>query len=249
MKLSVLQYNMFCRPSYLFKDSQIIRAEWFCNTIFSKYHNEFKDVDIIVFCELFDNDARQTIQSALSKYGFRYRTAVIGNTRIVKRCCLALCNRTPRFLVENGGLIIFSRHPIVGFDTNIYANNEIIGTDSLSAKGVMYAQILKNQKKIHLFATHMQAWNDKKDKIMRFKEAEKIKEFIISKVIPEKEPVLICGDFNIDLHDHKDEAKRIINIMDGVCPIIIGPEQYTSNPDTNTLVGEMDRKNHINTNG
>jgi endonuclease/exonuclease/phosphatase family metal-dependent hydrolase len=241
MQLKILTYNTFCRPNYLFKDGQRKRAKLIVKSLFEQ-NDKYKDIDIIVFCELFDDKSRKTVLKNSKKYGFNYQTKVIGNSKVIKRCCSALCSKNPRVLVENGGVVLVSKYPIILEDSVIYNNNEISGTDSLSAKGILYTKILKNNKNFHIFSTHMQAWHEKKDEIMRFSEARRINKLILDKKISNNESVFIIGDLNIDSIINKKEINHFKNIMNVQIPEIIGDQKFTSDPNTNQLVGRDGQK-------
>ena len=163
----------------------------------------------------------------------------------MKRCCSSLCSRHPRILLENGGVILVSKHPIFFQENIIYNSSEITGTDSLSAKGILYSKILINNEYFHIFATHMQAWNEKKDEVMRYYEGRRINKYILEKKIPSEESVFIVGDLNVDKINNEKEINHF-PIMNAGIPKIIGNQKYTSDPNTNELVGRDGQKKPYN---
>lgn len=52
----------------------------------------------------------------------------------------------------NGGLLIATKHRII--TSNYYTYKNCFGEDSLSCKGILYAQLVVKRKVIHLFNTH-----------------------------------------------------------------------------------------------
>lgn len=115
----------------------------------------------------------------------------------------------------NGGIIIVSKYPIIQSSEWIFAEP----TEELSAakklkesfhwnkelKGVVYAKIKKDKKKINVFATHTQAQYSTGSNALRslyaqigISQMEQIGQFIKSLKIPKTEPVIVGGDLNID---------------------------------------------------
>ena len=52
----------------------------------------------------------------------------------------------------NGGLLIATKHRII--TSSYYTYKNYFGEDSLSCKGILYAQLVVKRKIIHLFNTH-----------------------------------------------------------------------------------------------
>lgn len=67
---------------------------------------------------------------------------------------------------------------------------------------------------LHLFATHVQAWEGDAHIIARQKQLRHLKRFYDQMSIPLHEPVMFCGDFNIDLFDHSGEYASLVEMLD-----------------------------------
>ena len=239
IELNILQYNIFCRPRALFKDGQVARARDIPKVISEQINS---NVDVITFCEAFDDVARRNLISELNRVGFRYVTNVVGEYGIDETVRQELMNK--RMCFENGGVMIVSRHPILKSESRVFTDFEISGTDALAAKGMVYVKINVDGKlPVHVFAAHFQAWNTRDAFENRNMEAIDIRHFIDSFCIPSDEAVIISGDFNSDYIKYPGKTNTIFKYLDAVMPPrITHMEQYTSDPDTNTLVGRDGQK-------
>ena len=162
--LVILQYNLFCRPSSFFWDRQRTRAQLIADNIYRLETHIRRSIDIITVCEAFDHQARNILCTKLLKQGFYYHTAILGDGQNMDyleediSSCFHLCRRC---LVTNGGVMVFSRHPLEYHQQYLFHSDQIEGSDSLANKGAIYIRFQKNKQTFHLFATHLQAWNSK----------------------------------------------------------------------------------------
>lgn len=174
-KLTLLDYNIYMRPSGVFKNGQNIRARLLPEVI--------KGNDVVVFAEAFDNSARKILFEGI-KHDYPFRTKVIGE------------DRGP---FQDGGVAIASKWPILEEDEYLFGKLcHMMFEDCLSDKGIAYAKVLKGTMPYHIFATHLQAGYTAKDKKVRRDQLRKLREFVEQKNIPAFEAVIMTGDFNIN---------------------------------------------------
>ncbi len=154
--------------------------------------------DIIVFSEAFSSTIRESIRRNLHSYPH--------NTLV-----LDACKSSIKF--TNGGIIIFSKHPIMDSKDYCFKNSAFV--DSLSAKGVQYVKINKFGTNYNIIATHLNASYGKLSgaKARRAQIAE-IADFIQTLNLPTNEPVIFAGDMNIDPHFNSDEYENMIRKLD-----------------------------------
>jgi len=243
--LRILQYNIFCRPDP-FNDAQLERSKNIPKAI-KKMELIFNiSIDVITICESFNNESSEKLINLFYKYGFIYHTHVLGNEdNYDEHIAINLPNKKyKRFTLTNGGVLILSKYPINKIGYRYFNINELSGTDVFSAKGVVYAQIQKNDFKYNIFATHLQAWNNKENIQDRYEEIDMINEYITelkNTNIIKNEPIILCGDLNVDYIKNKNQYKIISKKLNNYPFIIVNNNiynnVYTSDPIFNNLVG------------
>ncbi len=207
--LNVLAYNIYMRPTLLFKNGQAIRARLL--------PPQLRGYDVIVFSEAFDDDARRTLLAGLAAE-YPHATRILGRDGVV---------------TQDGGVIIVSRWPIVAQDQRRFGD-VCAGTDCGADKGVLYAKIDKQGRPYHVFGSHTQAWPTAEGQAIRARQFQIIRAFIDSKGIPATEPVLIAGDLNVDRLRYPAELDRMLRTLNAELPQIVG-YGATNDPWTNTL--------------
>lgn len=191
-KVKLLSYNVFMRPP-LIKNNETDEKK----RRLKKILEATKDYSILALQELFGTFSprqRKFLEKAKQK-GFIY---------YAKGPCHF---RFPSKRIVDSGLVILSKFPILEKDFVEFKKS--ISSDSLAAKGCLYASIHISQNpffKIHLFNVHLQAsYHDKKSekKKAEFEKVRKtqliqVKEFIDRKTKDDEFPILLVGDFNIN---------------------------------------------------
>jgi endonuclease/exonuclease/phosphatase family metal-dependent hydrolase len=236
MNFNVVQYNAFARPYVVSHDGQLERMAQIPDALSRLNGGE---VDAITLCEIdFQvdedvpvtslTDTQRPTRRMLDRFqqcGFGYHTRVLDD-------------RTP-YSLTNGGVIIVSKWPIIA--TRSVAYSVCDQTDCLAAKGIMYAAVRKTEngkaKTFHLFATHMQAWYSPAAIAVRVKQAEQLQRFADSLALPASDPVIVAGDLNTDLVLYPEEFDSLRRTFLAELPRLIGTQRYTSDPDSNLLVG------------
>ncbi|XP_033111420.1 sphingomyelinase C-like [Anneissia japonica] len=189
-------------------------------------------VDVIVFQEVYMGGCfpnEMDLRDLLTYYGFRYITPNVG-----------AAEEANPLLLENGGVAIASRWPIVYYEQYIFNISDPTTADAFAAKGVMYAHIMKSDDKetlpYHVFGTHMQAEVGATREVVREAQATQMSKFIAGLEISTSEPVIMAGDFNADMNNFPDHAERVLDNMGAILPNIAGPLRTTWDPLTNELI-------------
>jgi endonuclease/exonuclease/phosphatase family metal-dependent hydrolase len=227
VQFQAVQYNVFCRPTILFKDGQDERAAEIPRAL----HEVSPDIDVICFCEAFDGDAKRTLVHEAARHGFNYYTETVGDCEDE----LAMCCSYKRLILTNGGVFAMSKHRILDSDCRMFDSSEIRGSDALAAKGTVYLKIAKEGVIFHVFATHLCAWESNQD--IREKEVDDIREFILSKEIPQDEALVLLGDFNIDQLNNPEEVCEFVNDLNVYIPQASPRSLKTTCASYNTLAG------------
>lgn len=170
--------------------------------------------DVVVMQELFDKDYRETMVDKMSAF-YPYHTEVVGqvNEKLL-----------------TGGVMIFSRWPIETQKDWVYIAGS--GLDDLAAKGVGYAVINKLGTRYHVFGTHLEAGVSEALGQVRAQQLKEMSQFINTQNIPNTEPVILAGDFNIDRDSL--EANPMRDTLQ-VKPLEERGYVNSVDPDTNTM--------------
>jgi endonuclease/exonuclease/phosphatase family metal-dependent hydrolase len=214
--LHVLAYNIYMRPTSLFRNGQAIRVPLIAQEILRDYY------DIVVLCEAFDDDVRAALVTRLSS-AYPHRSRILGSDVDVR---------------QDGGVMILSRWPIenANGEQRLFGTS-CLGSDCMADKGVMYVRINKNGTRYHIFGTHTQSGGEPSRMEMRKVQFRVIKTFIDDKKIPNSEPVIIAGDLNVDMHAHHDEYVEMLEILNAAHPGLKG-HPYSIDQKLNDLGGD-----------
>jgi endonuclease/exonuclease/phosphatase family metal-dependent hydrolase len=232
--LRILLYNVMLRPRRMFPDGQLARVK----EIAARVHRQQAEFDVIVFCELFDQQAHAYLGDFLQREtAFRYATPRVGteattNPGVTAATAAAaasvaggsgwrgIFSRVASYAsfvpaLLNGGVQVFSRFPLDQVETRVFCHRvELKGSDRLAKKGFVYARVaLEGSRRVHVVATHLQAWEDRKAVDMRLKEAAHIRRFLRERSIPADEPILIVGDLNVDSIHAPGDLEDISHVL------------------------------------
>ncbi|XP_070531613.1 sphingomyelinase C-like [Ptychodera flava] len=220
--LKIITYNIF---GLRYTSTQAGQRERTCRVVFRTLETT-PDVDVIVFNELFmggcfgDSDKLE-LRELLDYNGFKY-TATVGENG-----CLS--KQPPE--VDNGGVAIASRWPILTENEKIFESYFNFTDWILQCKGVMYAKIQKTvdskRRSYHIFATHMMPFTWEESDKIRVDQANEIYEFMKEMNIPDNEAVIYAGDFNANAIGNPDNAMDVLTAMRATQPKLIGMYNYT----------------------
>lgn len=180
-------------------------------------------IDIVVFNELITLFAQKTIFADMNDLGFKYYSDKLKNT-----------------LMITGGTVVFSKWPIVDTITSPFGDH-CSGVDCYAAKGVVYTRIQWPHGPVNLFSTHFQAWPSIKEQHVRENQVQQLGQLIKALQIPSDEPVLVAGDFNIDMYLGKAAFQHLLFVTSTEVPRVAdGSHPFTVDPLTNQMVGNDD---------
>ena len=188
-KLSVMSYNFYSRPRFLFKDNQVKRARRLAKVLGDFQEKTLKYIDVIMFQEVVDNKTYRILNETLKKLGFIFTT-----------------KRIKESMKFNSGTYIISKHPIFEEDDLKFGDSNIFL--SSVTKGINYCKILKDNQLFNLINVHYDSF----DEDIRRDQMVKTKEFLQYKELPKDEPIIIGGDFNIDVY--KEEFENVSEVFD-----------------------------------
>lgn len=166
--------------------------------------------DVVVYAEAFDDVPREDhLIPAMEAAGFPFFTDILNPPGVIP-------------VPTNGGVIIFSRWPILAEDEIDFAECGQAASDCLANKGVKYASINKMGKIYHVFGTHMDAGGETDDIFARRTQMAEMRDFIADLDIPDGEPVIFGGDFNTEPTGGDMDYQAFLDTMSPVIPQHIG---------------------------
>lgn len=215
-QLNVLAYNIYMRPTSLFKNGQSSRAGLLPRAV--------KGYDAIIFSEAFDDDVRKKLLAGL-RAEYPFHTRILGTDRVFD---------------QDGGVIIVSKWKIEHQAQERFKKT-CAGSDCMSDKGVVYARINKQGRRYHLFGSHTQAWPDATGAKIRRAQFKLMKRFIDAQKIPASEAVIIGGDLNVDMAKFPHQHQEMLTILGATQPRRTG-HNFTFDPTRNKLASGKDRE-------
>jgi endonuclease/exonuclease/phosphatase family metal-dependent hydrolase len=168
--LKVLTWNIQMLPRFVNSNGKIKRARAIVDQLKQKTY------DVIAFQELFHARSRRIIVKGLSGY-YPYHTSVLNKKTIA--------------LKSNGGVMLFSKHPIVASHQIRYKDR--MGLDRFSRKGAVLAEIDFKGKRVQVAGTHLQAFGDQS---ILYSQYHQLAEELLKPYSRAGIPQLLCGDFN-----------------------------------------------------
>ena len=207
-ELKVLSYNLWT----------IIDAELKCERL-KDVATVVKGYDVIVFQEAFENSCREQLMNDI-RAEYPYQTRVVDNTSN---------------LLEDGGVIAVSRHPIAVEDQRVFPNCN--GYICLSNRGFIYLEVIKNGVPYHVVGVHTQAYNGDVDRAVRLDQIGQMSTFIGTRNIPSNEAVVYAGDMNVDKYATPTDYAQMLSVLSADAPIYVG-HPFTYDPQTNSYAEE-----------
>lgn len=177
--------------------------------------------DVIVFEEAFYNPAREDLIANIATQ-YPYTTDILDTSGYL----------------EDGGVFIASKWPIELEAQFKYDNCS--GVDCLSPKGAVYARILKQDQKYHVFGTHLQAENSSAAKDARLAQLGELKDFINLQNISSQQAVIIAGDMNVDKITSASEYQNMLTALNAAEPNVANySHPYSDDDATNQMASEQ----------
>lgn len=181
------------------------------------------NLDAVSFAEAFDPLPRtNNLEPAMAAAGFPYSTTILND-----------------YAPFNGGIMIFSRWPIVATDEMDFSLCGAAAQDCFANKGVKYAAINKLGKIYHLFGTHMDAGSGADDIEAKNSQMGEIRDFISAQNIPQHEAVLFGGDFNVSPLSGDSLYHNFHDSIDPLVPQNIGYKCSTMDTITGKIIDHV----------
>jgi endonuclease/exonuclease/phosphatase family metal-dependent hydrolase len=168
--LKILSWNIQMLPRGINHNGKAKRAKIIAEQL------KYSPYDVVVFQELFYRRSRRIIAKELQSE-FPAQTNVLNKKSIA--------------LKTNGGVMIFSRHPIEEIKEIRFKNRS--GPDRLSRKGAMLAAIDVNGNKVQIIGTHLQAFGMQETMYSQY---QQLYDELLKPNEKKGIPQFICGDFN-----------------------------------------------------
>lgn len=181
--------------------------------------------DVVMFCEVFDDNARNNhLAPAMLAAGFPYSTEILNpNNSIIP-------------LPWNGGVMFFSRWPIEATADLDFEFCGVASQDCLANKGIQYARVNKMGKRYHLFGTHMDAGGEEDDIHAKRSQMGEMRMFIDQQNIPDGEPVIFGGDFNVSPIHPENLYNAMLDSIGPYVPYPIGYHNSTFSGDSGKII-------------
>ncbi|TMW61754.1 hypothetical protein Poli38472_010817 [Pythium oligandrum] len=209
VELQIGTYNVWMLPRKLSMFTNVSPRK---NTRARLIADVLPDCDIWVFTECFDHRARNILLDRLKTAGYCFSSPTVGHKQR---------DRDGRYIKKmlNGGVVLVSKYPILSIRIKLFQDVSA-GSDKFADKGVLYCKILKDGLIVHVFSTHLQAWNDTASRRVRKTQLQMIASFMASLGIDDRnDAVVFTGDLNVNYwlnpeNGEYDEMLDILNVHD-----------------------------------
>ncbi|KAL4162561.1 hypothetical protein PRNP1_003097 [Phytophthora ramorum] len=222
VNLSVGTYNVWMMPR---KVSAFTSCSPKKNTRARLIGDLLPPCDIWVLTECFDYRARDILLDKMSEAGYFFFSPTVGHKRM---------NKSNMRKLLNGGVLLASKYPILSVRVKLF-EGACAGADKLADKGVLYCKILKDGLLVHVFSTHLQAWNDPLSRTMRKMQMDMVANFMRAMDIDEvNDTVLFVGDLNVNywLNKTNQEYDEMLNIFEAKDPSVARPRKLGNASDS-----------------
>ena len=143
----------------------------------------------------------------------------------------------PGMNIYDGGVTILRRFPIV--NESQYVFPDCAGTDCFADKGVNYAEVIKNGKAYHIFATHTASYDTDIARDYRQRQFNQIHQFASELNIPTTDTVIYGGDFNVNKRKFEDDYLSMLANLQADEPQYLGYSESTFDPRVNAFAGKI----------
>lgn len=188
---------------------------------------EGRPLDVVAFQESIIKSQHMILRRGMKSLGFAYETD-------------PLQGKVLKGKLVNGGVVIFSRHPILKQSSHVFPTAcGCADSDCLAAKGWVYSKVSVGGRPVHVVACHLQAWNQHSTQRIRHLQATAIGEFCrgLSRDLT-TEPLIVMGDLNADKYTQRKHLSLLVESM-SVRELPMDPLSLTfsSDPRQNALMG------------
>ncbi|KAJ8528729.1 hypothetical protein ON010_g14600 [Phytophthora cinnamomi] len=222
VNLSVGTYNVWMLPRKVSAFTSVSPKK---NTRARLIGDLLPPCDIWVLTECFDYRARDILLDKMSEAGYFFFSPTVGHKRM---------NKSNMRKLLNGGVLLASKYPILSVRVKLF-EGACAGADKLADKGVLYCKILKDGLLVHVFSTHLQAWNDPLSRTMRKLQMDMVANFMHAMDIDEtNDVVLFVGDLNVNywLNKTNEEYDEMLDIFGAKDPSVVRPRELGNASDS-----------------
>ncbi|KAE8910106.1 hypothetical protein PF005_g14235 [Phytophthora fragariae] len=222
VNLSVGTYNVWMLPRKVSAFTSVSPKK---NTRARLIGDLLPPCDIWVLTECFDYRARDILLDKMSEAGYFFFSPTVGHKRM---------NKSNMRKLLNGGVLLASKYPILSVRVKLF-EGACAGADKLADKGVLYCKILKDGLLVHVFSTHLQAWNDPLSRTMRKLQMDMVASFMRAMDIDEaNDVVLFVGDLNVNywLNKTNKEYDEMLGIFGAKDPSVVRPRKLGNASDS-----------------
>lgn len=223
--LNIVNYNVKMISTIVFDDKQFERAA----LIPAAIRQAFPATEIVAMEELFDDDAEQIMDTHMSSIGLPHRSQKVGSNFI---------ERSLHGRIDDGGIKIYSKYPILSQEQTIFRQGST--EDGIAAKGAVRITIVKEGQKINIIATHTQSGKNEPQFSQKISQFRQIRTDLLDN-LPEDEPILIAGDFNLDPIGQGAAFTNVLGILKS--KRLEGPLVGSTSTDFNN--GTVDTENRL----
>lgn len=217
VQLRILSWNIYMLPHVVLHTGQKERAD----QIVELLRNE--SVDVIVFEEAFDKQARKIIREGLRE-NFPYESGD------------PACNS---FFRISSGVWVLSKTPLRVMKQIFFKNGR--GTDRLASKGALLLQTSKQNFCFQVVATHLQSDLKRRDvKKIREKQFEKIRNELLEPCAEQDVPQFVVGDMNT-MQDDSTNYQQMIRSLDVAQCSLEGEIGYSYDRTKNDIISSSDK--------
>ncbi|MES2800610.1 MAG: sphingomyelin phosphodiesterase [Bacteroidota bacterium] len=204
--LKVMNWNIFMIPPIVYKSCQCDRAQLIGDQVADW------NPDVIVFNEAFQKKPRKIIWKALKEqYPYASKQTKGGLFKV------------------NSGVWILSKYEIKKQRNIIFKAKE--GSDGMSKKGAVMAELNVNGQHIQVFGTHVQSGGE--NVAVREKQFKQMMDELIKPNYCDTIPQFVSGDLNTNYFKTPD-LSAMLSIFDAETPSFEG-EQYSIDGERNDL--------------
>ena len=189
----------------------------------------FDDTDVVIFNEVFDNQASQILIDALAQK-FGYLTPVLGRTKNGWDHTEGWRSTS----LDDGGVIVFSKYPIEYKSQVIFRDG--CGADWASQKGFIHTVINKGGERYNIIGTHVQADDDTcktPPSVVRQDQFAQIENYIFGANRSADEMFFIAGDLNVA--KESQEFSSMLETLNVSEPTNYAGAPYSWDPAVNGL--------------
>ncbi|AUI87420.1 sphingomyelin phosphodiesterase [Vibrio azureus] len=192
----------------------------------------FDNTDVVVFNEVFDNQASEILLDGLSDK-FKYRTPVLGRTQ-------EGWDKTEGWrtmAADDGGVVILSKYPIEYQAQVIFGSS--CGADKASQKGFIHTVINKGGELYNIIGTHVQADDSLctvSPEVIRSEQFKDIQSYVARSGRSKDEMVFIAGDLNVA--KQSSEFQSMLDDLNVVEPTNYAGAPYSWDPAANGFTND-----------